>query len=366
MCATRLRYAPIAAIMGAVPGPLASQAFPSSITETLAYDALKRPVSISLGAAGSLSQTFDRAGRITSEGRSLTGISGNAGTGSQSFSYDGLSRLTGSTGLAGDTRAYEYDLDGNRTKRTENSTVTDFTYDLADQLINQTIGATTRVTDFDRYGNLLKAADATSADTSYAYDEASRLTKVSPPGGAATEITFTLDALDRHTERKVNGVTTDTYAYAGPTETAWQTGTGTPSQSLLDADGSRLAIKTGSTVAWLVFDLHGSAVALCPAGSSTLSDAYRFDGYGQQIAGLEPTTNPFRYRGLLNIGADTGTGALLGFASVAWSQRSRSRVWGGAGSAQVKAEAEAAAATSAGAPSRTPGRRVTPGTSVER
>ena len=89
------------------------------------------PVSISLGAAGSLTQAFDRAGRVTSDGRSLVGITGDADSGSQAFTYDGLSRLTGSTGLAV-SRSYQYDLDGNRTRRVEGSTTTDFTFDRAD------------------------------------------------------------------------------------------------------------------------------------------------------------------------------------------------------------------------------------------
>jgi RHS repeat-associated protein len=292
-------------------GLLASQSFPSSITETLAYDAVKRPTSISLGSAGSISQTFSRAGNVITDGRSLSGITGDAGTGTQSFSYDGLSRLVGSTGLAL-ARSYQYDLDGNRTRRVEGSVTTDITYDRADQVISQVIGGTTKTFAYDRFGNLTQGADANSALTTYGYDTGDRLTAISPPGGGATQVTFTLDALDRHATRSLGGTATDAYAYLDAAETAWQTGTGAGTTgSLLDADGSRLAVKSGSTVSWLVFDLHGSVVALCTAGTSTVSDAYRFDGFGQQIAQVEPTTNPFRYRGLLNIGADAVLGALL-------------------------------------------------------
>jgi hypothetical protein len=60
-------------------GTLATQTFPSSLTETLAYDAAKRPTSISLGSAGSLTQAFDRAGNVEAEERSLSGISGDPG-----------------------------------------------------------------------------------------------------------------------------------------------------------------------------------------------------------------------------------------------------------------------------------------------
>jgi hypothetical protein len=103
--------------------------------------------------------------------------------------------------------------------------------------------------------------------------------------------------------------TTDTYASLDATRTAWQTGQGTPTGSLLDADGTRLAVKTGSTVSWLVFDLHGSVAALCPAGTTSLADAYRYDGFGRQVASAGSAANPFRYRGLLNLGADDTYGA---------------------------------------------------------
>ena len=290
-------------------GLLATQSFPASITETLGYDQVKRPVSISLGAAGSLSQTFDRAGRVTADGRSLTGFGGDAGTGSQSFTYDALSRLTGSTGLA-DSRSYQYDLDGNRTRRVEGSVTTDNAHDRADQLTSQDIGAVHTTFDYDRYGNLVSGWDATGAQSTYAYDEASRLTTISPPGGAASQVTFSIDALDRHATRAVNGSTTDTYAYVDAAHTAWQTGVSGATGSLLDAAGSRLAVKTAGTTSWLVFDLHGSVTGLC-TGTSALTDTYRFDGFGVQIAASGTATNPFRYRGLLNIGADAVLGALL-------------------------------------------------------
>jgi RHS repeat-associated protein len=287
-------------------GLLATQTFPSSITETLAYDAVKRPVSIDLGSSHSISQTFDRAGRVTSDGRSL-GISGDAGTNTQSFTYDNLSRLTGSTGLA-INRSYAYDLDGNRTSRVEGSTTTVFTYDRTDETVNQTIG-TTKTYTYDTYGNLTTSADNANALTTYAYDEASRLTTINPPSSG--QITFAIDALDRNLNRSVGGTLNDTYAYVGPKDVSWQTDTTTPTSGLLDADGSRLAVKSNTTVSWLVFDLHGSVAALCTAGGSTLSDAYRYDGFGQQIQSAGSATNPWRYRGLLNVGANWDIGALL-------------------------------------------------------
>jgi YD repeat-containing protein len=130
-------------------GLLASQSFPASITETLGYDAAKRPTSISMGSTGSLSQSYDRAGSVTSDGRSLLGITGDAGGNTQTFTYDGLHRLTGATGLAAGPESYQYDLDGNRTRRVEAGVTTDYAYDRADQLESQTIGATVRSFAYD-------------------------------------------------------------------------------------------------------------------------------------------------------------------------------------------------------------------------
>ncbi|HEX5240439.1 MAG TPA: RHS repeat-associated core domain-containing protein, partial [Candidatus Limnocylindrales bacterium] len=50
-----------------------------------------------------------------------------------------------------------------------------------------------------------------------------------------------------------------------------------------------------------IFDLHGSLVALCPANSATLSDAFRYDAWGQTIGTSGSTADPWRYRGLLDV-----------------------------------------------------------------
>jgi RHS repeat-associated protein len=94
-------------------------------------------------------------------------------------------------------------------------------------------------------------------------------------------------------------IASDNYGYLAASETVYETGTGT-TDALLDADGSRLAVKTGGVVRWLVFDLHGSVAALCPAGSTTLTDAYRYDPWGQ-LSASGTAVNPWKYRGLLDL-----------------------------------------------------------------
>jgi len=256
------------------------------------------------GTASTLQQAYDRGARVATEGRSLTGISGDPGTGTQTFSYDGSSRVTGSTGLS-KTYAYAYDLDGNRLTRTDGSTTTTFTTDFTDELTGQTIGGTNKNYTYDSFGNLTGAADASSNTVAYTYDEASRLTGITPQTGSAA--TLTVDALDRAKTRTVAG-STDTYGYIGTSKTTYETGAAT-TDALLDLDGSRLAVKTGGTLSWVIFDLHGSIVALCPAGGTTLSDAYRYDPWGQAMTS-GTTTNPWRYRGLLDV-SPNGTSYLM-------------------------------------------------------
>jgi YD repeat-containing protein len=121
-------------------GLLATRSWPGGETMTAGYDAAKRPVSLAFAGAGSLTQAYDRDGNVVSEGRSLTGIAGEAGSGVQNFSYDPLNRLTGSTGLPSGARSYAYDRNGNRTAKTEGGLTFTATYDRTDALVSVGIG----------------------------------------------------------------------------------------------------------------------------------------------------------------------------------------------------------------------------------
>jgi hypothetical protein len=78
-------------------------------------------------------------------------------------------------------------------------------------------------------------------------------------------------------------------------------------------------------VAYVIFDLHGSAAALCPSSSTSLSDAYRYDPWGQTVVATGSAVNPWRYRGLLDVSPnatplyDIGAGASV--SSRQWDPR---------------------------------------------
>ena len=119
-----------------------------------------------------------------------------------------------------------------------------------------------------------------------------------------------LDALGR-VKTRTTGASVDTYSYAGATNNVSRIanagGSGTTTDSVVDPSGVRFGTKTGSTVAWLLADLHGSvAVGLNQAGT-TVSDALRYDGAGMTVAtypgGGSAATKSWKYQGRLDVAA---------------------------------------------------------------
>jgi RHS repeat-associated protein len=263
-------------------GLLATKSWPTGITATASYDAARRPIGLSFGTAGSVGQAFDRDGNVTAETHTLTGVSGAAGTGTQSFTYDPLNRVTGSSGLTGLTRSYTYDLDGNRLTKTENGTTTyTATFEPTDQARTiQKTGGSLLTFGYDQYGNLTSdVGDGVNA-IGYGYDIAGRLTSIDAPG-TTNDASFAIDAAGRFKSRTIAGVT-DTYAYEGLTETVTRIVNASPVDSLVDATGGRLGVKVGATVNWFLPDPHGNIAGAL--SGTTVASALRYDPYGTTIA----------------------------------------------------------------------------------
>ena len=230
----------------------------------------------------------------------------------QDFSYDGLNRLTGSTGLASGDRSYTYDLDGNRLTRVEGSTTYTAGYDRTGAIT--TVGTSGQGAPlqavYDAFGNLLANPESGLSTPTFAYDAANRLTAIDGPG-TANDTTFGIDALGRHVSRTI-GTTTETYEFAGLTETVTRIDAATPIESLVDDTGARLATRSGGTVSWLLPDPHGNVAG--QAVGSTLASALRYDGYGVTVA-TYPSSLPdaaarWKYQGRLDV-SPTGLDAPL-------------------------------------------------------
>jgi RHS repeat-associated protein len=268
---------------------------------------------LTLTTGGSLSQAYDRAGNVISEGRSLTGPSGDNATGTAAYTYDRLSRLIGESGLSAG-RSYTYDQDGNRATKVEGSTTFTSVYDRSDALVSVVkTGGSLQSFSYDAYGALTTNVELAVAGTGYTYDAAGRLTFIDAQG-TTSDATFVIDALGRAKTRSISTsptATLDTYGYLADTEVVSEIATTGGSTATTDAalgpDGSRLAVKTGSTLSWTLPDLHGDIAGLLASTPTTISDAYRYDGYGQTLGTPYGTAkNPWRYQGRLDV-SPTGT-----------------------------------------------------------
>jgi RHS repeat-associated protein len=71
----------------------------------------------------------------------------------------------------------------------------------------------------------------------------------------------------------------------------------------LGPDQSRLALSDGSAFAWLLPDLHGNVAAGIDTAETTVSDAWRYDGYGRTAASTTTSglANPWTYQGRLDL-----------------------------------------------------------------
>ncbi len=279
----------------------------TAATAAVTYDAAKRPTQIAISgsgvAAASVSQTYDRNGNVATEGRSFAGISGASGTGTATFTNDQLNRVTADAISGGNSYAYAYDPDGNRTSVTINAgTPTVSTYDATDQLLTQGPSAGTLLSfNYDPYGNMIQSAETfNSGVTAYTYDFGDRLTKITPPAGLSGAQSFTLDALGRIGTETV-GATTTTISYVGTSKTAGRLTTGaTNVDSLLGSDGSRLATVSGSAFGWLLPDLHGDIAGASSASLGSVTDALRYDAFGTIAAATTSALpSPWRYQGEL-------------------------------------------------------------------
>jgi RHS repeat-associated protein len=260
---------------------------------------------VTLGAS-SLSRAYDRAGNVVSDGRSFAGVSGDAGSGSATYAYDGLGRVTAASGLSR-TDAYTYDRNGNRLTAAEGGTTVSYTYDRADQLIEQTIGGVDTGFAYNTWGDLTAAADRDNGVTTHAYDAGGRMISLTPPG--ATAAAYTYDALGRPASRTI-GAAGLTYQYVGVGNLSYAAipGAGSATYGLIDATSNRLAVNTGGVTAWSLFDLHGNFAGASASGSSTIVNAVRYDAYGATLdaysAGSGSTATPWRYQGRLDLSPD--------------------------------------------------------------
>jgi len=215
--------------------------FGNSLIGNYTYDNLSRPSTIALSGATtmSLTYTYNNTGTVASVVGALNGATVN-----EQYRYDALQRLTNytTTSSASTTSGwYEYDNAGNRLRQKLNSTITAYSYNSLNQLINSTAYTTPQTKiyyGYDLNGNL-KIQNVTTSGTvrwTYAWDAANHLLKVTNSTGQAL---YAYDGMGRMVEQ-VESSSTWFLAYKG-TEILYKNLLNTNNQAYVFAAGLKIA-----------------------------------------------------------------------------------------------------------------------------
>ena len=312
-----------------------------------AYDKDSRETSVTCGSA-KVEKAFDELGRLstikrnggkhtttyTYETASDGGQTGRVktvknGSHSENYTYDiwgNVTKVTENSSQTGKAYAYDaqgqlireydpdkkvwlgykYDAGGNLTEvrsypaaeggspEGEGTVIKKFAYGTAwkDQLTAMTMDGTTRNFTYDANGNLLSDGKYT-----YSWTKGSLLAKVT---GDSLEATYTYDASGIRTSKTVNGVKTE-YLTAGGSILAekknekWQ-------QYLYDGSGQLMAIRYKGADYYYIRDGLMCITGLVDANGGAVVN-YRYDSWGKLIsitgsmAGTLGKDNPYRFKG---------------------------------------------------------------------
>ena len=173
----------------------------NGVDSVYGYDTAGRLDSIAHNNGATLIDSFS----YTLDGNgNRVGVSSNAGA--ESYTLDGLNRITAATYPGALTEAFSYDAAGNRTSHTDiDGDTIGYTVDATGQLISDTTGTTYT---YDDAGNLTGTSDGDA----YVYDDYGRATSITAAGVTETysydaqDVRVTVDGVDQLWDR--NGLPT--------------------------------------------------------------------------------------------------------------------------------------------------------------
>lgn len=263
----------------------------------------------------SFAYTRDKHSRITAVTEILKGIGGTNVTTAKSYVYNTAGRLSSAT-TAAVTTTYEYDNNGNRTKKITPTATTLGVYDEQDRLV--------------QYGNLYytyaktgertlktEKVDSNPANnkvTQYFYDTYGFLTKVILPN--ATVVEYLLDGQKRKVGKKVNGTLVQGYIYQNQLQIAAVTnGTGVVTKRFVYGEKANIPdlLITGGIEYRIVSDQIGTPRVVVNLSTGAVDSKLNVDEFGNLVSFEGTERLPFRFAGglwdedtkLLQFGART-------------------------------------------------------------
>ena len=297
---------------------------PNGTKADLRYDGLGRLTHVFNGANGDLfynrySSNYDtRDIKINTQSRTGSGSTPYTTT---FYSYDALDQLKQERVVGGDantpyTTNYNYDGMGNRTQvnraSASASSTTNYTPNALNQLTSLTTTSSVAPTSntsqtYDNAGNLTQSATSDGGTTTYEYDDADRLSRITRMGGVAgysvsefvydyasrraisRETKFAGDSLRTEEKRRIfDGLDVIQERNADNEVTA---------QLVRDGNiGGILSRTTAQGAAFYGYDGQGNVTLLTNAAGQDVGH-YRYDAFGQTLEAVGPRAaeNPYRF-----------------------------------------------------------------------
>ena len=234
----------------------------SSVTNSVANDALGRPIATTDGRGNTTTVAYNALG----DREAVTDASGAT----TRYAYDTFGRNVAVTNALGVATVYEYDARGNKTYEGGGTYPVTYAYDAYNVMTNMTT---------------YRAEGSQSGDaTSWEYDEATGLLlSKTYADGYGPSYTYT-DSGELATRTWARGIVT-TYSYDGwnnLTNTAYSDGT--PSISLAyDAMGRQVSATDAAGTTVTTYDDYGEVVSEATTGLYGKTLAHHRDGYGRDL-----------------------------------------------------------------------------------
>jgi len=292
-------------------------------TENIGYDGIQRPQSTSatVGSSTLWSQgrTYDNVGNVLQLATTVPTVGGGTQTDTQSFCYDALSRLiwAGNSGTptggdhcgnapAGSTvPVYQQSFNYDNLDRLTSGPAGSLTYgDINHVHAATSLGSMPNpYAAYDAMGNMTcrntdtgsgHTCGSSPTGTQMSYDNEGRLASWTAPSGTTASDGFLYDNEGtRVLQRVSNGTITDTITFDGYTETVITGGTPTTTK-YYSANSQRVAMRTNSTLSYLLADALGSStVALDSTGTTQAVQLFAPYGSIRYSQGTMPTTYNF-------------------------------------------------------------------------
>jgi RHS repeat-associated protein len=227
--------------------------------------------------------TFDAANKLT---KIVSSVDGTV-----DYSYDATNQLTGADHSSQTDEAYQYDANGNRTNIGYQTGIN-----------NQLLANGQFTYEYDNEGNRTKRTEtATGKVTEYIWDYHNRLTGVvfkDANGVVLKNIEYIYDANNQRIGKKIDGVVTERYVLDRNQIALVFNGQGVQKSRYLygiQVD-QVLAEESGTQVRWFLAD-HQGTIRDVVDNAGTVIDHITYDSFGQIVSQTNPIELRFTYTG---------------------------------------------------------------------